>query len=66
MTARTFHEQVFTRQAVHEYLDENGMTSLQKIAAYVFETTRYDVPTSTIAELVREYGYTVTEREDSE
>ena len=57
MSGRTFHEQIEYRKHVYDYLEEYGMTSLRKIAAYVEKKTGEFLAPTTIARLVREYGY---------
>ena len=58
MSGQTYKTQQLIREAVAEYLEKNGMTSLRKIAASVTKQTGYSPSPSTISRLVHEHGYT--------
>jgi hypothetical protein len=57
MSGRTFKEQVVIRKHVNDYLKEYGMTSLRKISVYVENKIGESPAPTTIARLVREFGY---------
>lgn len=57
MTGRTFLQQIEYRKHIYDYLEKNGMTSLRKISAYVKKKTGEEIAPTTVARLVREYGY---------
>jgi hypothetical protein len=64
MAGMTYKEQTEVRGAIKDYLDENGMTSLRKVCEYVESVTGiYPAPT-TIARLVREFGYDSPQQTD--
>jgi hypothetical protein len=63
MSAVTFNEQVVVRKHVYDYLQKNGMTSLRKVAAYIMEQSGNTPAITTIARLVREYGYEISDVE---
>lgn len=57
MAGMTYREQTMVREAVQDYLDSNGMTSLRKVIEYVKSVTGISPAPTTIARLVREFGY---------
>lgn len=57
MPGTTFHDQVIVRRHVYNYLEKNGMTSLRQVADYVESRTGILPAITTIARLIREYGY---------
>lgn len=57
MTGQTYDVQRQVREAVNQYLEKKGMTSLRKIAAQVEAVTGVLPSPSTISRLVREQGY---------
>lgn len=57
MSGQSFQSQAVVRAAIQRYLDRNGVTSLRKIAEYVGNETGISPSASTIARLVREFGY---------
>lgn len=56
MSGLSYDDQTRVRQAVLEYLELNGMTSLRKIAKYVKQQTQIEPSASTVSRLVREIG----------
>lgn len=57
MSGQTYVIQKQIREAVDDYLEQHGMTSLRKIAAAVEERTGIAPSPSTISRLVHEQGY---------
>ncbi len=55
--SRTFEGQNIVRQSIEKYLTERGMTSVRKIAAFVARDTGMNISPSTVARLVRNFGY---------
>lgn len=60
MSGLTYEEQTSVRDSIKAYLEDNGMTSLRKIAVHVEAETGISPSPSTIARLVREFGYEIT------
>jgi len=57
MAGITFEQQIQIRDAIKEYLDKNGVTSLRLIADYVKQKTGMRPSPNTISRHVREAGY---------
>lgn len=57
MSGLSYKEQTLVRNAVSEYLEKFGMTSLRKVADYVQQKTGISPAATTISRLVREQGY---------
>jgi transposase len=57
MSGTNYHRQHAIRLWLGLYLEDNGVTSMRKIAEFLKEKINEDVSPSTIARLVKEYGW---------
>ena len=59
MPGITFQEQLAIRNAITEYIEKFGMTSLGKVVDYIERKTGIETTPSTVGRIVREMGYEV-------